>query len=167
MKHIGMLKAMKLCWDYEKLTAAERRAIQERRLKELVKHARKSSPYYRTLYRNVPESFRLEDLPPVNKRELMANWDAWVADPSLTLEEAERFMSDKRNIGAKLRNRYLVFTTSGSTGNPLVAVCDPMTNNVMGAISACRSFAWLRSLRCSSFSFRWPFHEYWHIVSAA
>jgi phenylacetate-coenzyme A ligase PaaK-like adenylate-forming protein len=100
-----------------------------------------NSPYFRNLYRDVPESFRLEDLPPVNKRELMANWDAWVADPGLTLEEAERFMRDKRNNGAKLQNRYLVFTTSGSTGNPLVAVCDPTANNVMGAISACRSFA--------------------------
>lgn len=50
-------------------------------------------------------------------------------------------MADKANIGAKLNGKYLVFTTSGSTGNPLVAVCDPTANSVMGAVSAVRSFA--------------------------
>ena len=36
---------------------------------------------------------------------------------------------------------YLVFTTSGSTGNPLVMLCDRSTNSVMGGISATRAFA--------------------------
>ena len=35
----------------------------------------------------------------------------------------------------------MVFTTSGSTGNPLVTLCDDTTNNVMGGIAACRSYA--------------------------
>ena len=73
MKNIGILKAMKLCAEYEKMNTEERRALQARRLKELVEHVRSSSPFYRQLYRDVPESFELSDLPPTDKKTLMAN----------------------------------------------------------------------------------------------
>ena len=141
MKRTGLLHAMKLCRDYEKMTEGERRQLRERRLRELVEHARENSPYFRSLYRNVPETFCLTDLPPTEKRTLMDHWDDWVCDRDLTLAEVRKFMEDKANIGAKLRGKYLVFTTSGSTGSPLVAVYDKTANHVMGAISACRSFA--------------------------
>lgn len=140
-KKIGVLKAMRLCGAYEKMNAEERRSLQARRLKELVEYARKNSPFYQRLYRDVPESFDLSDLPPTDKKTLMANWNGWVCDRELTLEQVEQFMADKRNIGGKLNGKYLVFTTSGSTGVPLVAACDGTANNVMGGISARRSFA--------------------------
>ena len=132
---------MRLCGAYEKMNAEERRSLQARRLKELVEYARKNSPFYQRLYRDVPESFDLSDLPPTDKKTLMANWNGWVCDRELTLEQVEQFMADKRNIGGKLNGKYLVFTTSGSTGVPLVAACDGTANNVMGGISARRSFA--------------------------
>ena len=141
MKKTGILRAMKLCRDYDKMGEEARRELRERRLRELVEHARKNSPFYRELYRDVPERFRLEDLPPVNKRTLMEHWDDWICDRELTLREVTRFMENKDNIGAKLKGEYLVFTTSGSTGEPLVCICDKTANNVMGGISACRSFA--------------------------
>ena len=141
MKNMGILKAMRLCGEYEKMNPEKRRSLQSRRLKELVENARNKSPFYRELYCDVPESFALSDLPPVDKRTLMADWDNWVCDRDLTLEQVEQFMADKRNIGGKLNGKYLVFTTSGSTGVPLVAVCDKTANNVMGGISASRSFA--------------------------
>ena len=141
MKKIGILKAMRLCAAYEKMDAAQREALRERRLRALVAHARENSPFYKELYRDLPEDFRLSDLPPTDKRTLMASWDDWVCDRELTLAEVEKFMEDSGNIGAWLKGRYLVFTTSGSTGNPLVAVCDRTANSVMGGISARRSFA--------------------------
>lgn len=141
MKKISLLKALLLCRQYEKMTEREREALRLRRLREITEHARKNSPFYRRLYRDVPASFRLTDLPPTDKRTLMANWNDWVCDRDLTLEQVERFMEDKRNIGAKLKGKYLVYTTSGSTGVPLVAVCSRNADNVMGGISAARSFA--------------------------
>ena len=141
MKKTGLVKAMLLCGKYDKMSPEEREAARARRLRELVMHARENSPYYAGLYRDVPEDFTLADLPPTDKRTLMEHWDEWVCDRELTLAEAERFMEDKDNVGRLLRGEYLVFTTSGSTGNPLVAVADRTANNVMGAISACRSFA--------------------------
>ena len=141
MKKIGILRAMKLCKDYEKLDEEKRRALRHERLKELVGYVRENSPYYKELYKEVPEDFCLEDLPATDKRTLMQHWDDWVCDRDLTLAKVERFMENKDNIGAKLNGKYLVYTTSGSTGNPLVSVCDKTANNVMGGISACRSFA--------------------------
>lgn len=141
MKRIGILRAMKLCRDYDRMGPEQRAELRRQRLEALVAHARENSPYFRRLYRDVPGSFRLEDLPPTDKKTLMAHWDEWVCAGDLTLAEVERFMEDKSNIGAKLKNKYLVVTTSGSTGNPLTAVYDDTANSVMGGISACRSFA--------------------------
>ena len=132
---------MKLCRDYGRMSEDQRREIREQRFRDLVSYARKNSPYYRELYRNVPEDFTLTDLPPVDKRTLMEHWDDWVCDRNLTLDQVNAFMEDKDNIGRKLNGEYLVFTTSGSTGNPLVAVCDRNANNIMGAISAVRAYA--------------------------
>ena len=141
MRKTGILGAMALCRRYERMDLRQRDALRERRLRELAAHARENSPYFRELYRDVPEDFVLSDLPPTDKRTLMGRWDDWVCDRTLTLSDVERFMADKANIGARLRGEYLVFTTSGSTGNPLTAVVDRTANSVMGAISACRSFA--------------------------
>ncbi len=141
MKKTGIFKAMKLCRDYQRMGPEQRLALQQARLKELVNHARKNSPYYSKLYKDVPEGFELQDLPPVNKRTLMEHWDDWVCDRRLTLDRVEGFMEDKNNIGRLLDGEYMVFTTSGSTGNPLVAVVDRNANSIMGGISAVRSYA--------------------------
>ncbi|MCR5794593.1 MAG: hypothetical protein K6G61_04510 [Solobacterium sp.] len=141
MKKTGILRAMKLCMDYEKMDTGERDRLRSERLQELVTYARENSPYYRELYKDVPEDFTLQDLPATDKKTLMEHWDDWVTDRDLTLEDAERFMEDKDNIGRLLHKKYMVITTSGSTGNPLVAVIGKTANNIMGGISACRSYA--------------------------
>lgn len=141
MKKTGIFKAMKLCMDYQKMDAPEKQRIRNRRLQEIVAHAKENSPYYKALYQDVPEDFVLSDLPPTDKKTLMQHWDAWVCDRDLTLADVEAFMEDTGNIGRKLNGKYLIFTTSGSTGNPLVAVYDQTANNIMGGISACRSYA--------------------------
>ena len=141
MKKIGMFKAMKLCKEYEKMSIEEKKETQRQRLKEMVEWARENSPYYSKLYKDVPEDFQLSDLPTVNKRELMENWNDWTTDRELKLSDVDKFMEDTNNIGRKINKKYMVFTTSGSTGNPLVAIYDNTANNVMGGISACRSYA--------------------------
>ena len=141
MKKIGLFKAMKLCMDYKKLSIEQQREIQNKRLKEIVEYARENSPYYKKLYQDVPASFDITDLPTTDKRTLMDNWDNWICDRNLTLREVEKFMDDTDNIGRKLKKKYMVFTTSGSTGNPLVSIYDATANNVMGGIAACRSYA--------------------------
>jgi phenylacetate-coenzyme A ligase PaaK-like adenylate-forming protein len=96
------------------------------RLAELVEFARSASPYYRRLYRDVPE--RVTDprqLPRVGKRELMANFDDWVTDPHITLAKLRsELLSDLSQLGRSYRGKYLVVTTSGTTGEPAVLVHD-------------------------------------------
>ncbi len=141
MKNTGIFKAMKLCMDYEKMSEDKKQEIRRKRLEDIVKHAKKNSLYYKNLYKDVSENFKLEDLPPTDKKTLMEHWDEWVCDRELKMEEVEKFMQDTNNIGRKLKKKYLIFTTSGSTGNPLVSVYDKNANNIMGGICACRSYA--------------------------
>ena len=141
MKNTGVIKAMLKCREYDNMSIARQQEIRKKRLQDLVMHARKNSPYFKQLYQDVPETFELEDLPTTDKRTLMEHWNDWVCDRDLTLDQVEKFMEDKDNIGRKLMGKYLVFTTSGSTGNPLVCVCDKTANNIMGGISAMRSYA--------------------------
>ena len=61
-KKIGVLKAMRLCGAYEKMNAEERCSLQARRLKELVEYARKNSPFYQRLYRDVPKRKSVEEI---------------------------------------------------------------------------------------------------------
>lgn len=141
MKKTGIFKAMKLCMDYKKMPADKREQTRGQRFKDIVEYARENSPYYKELYKDLSADFTLADLPAVNKANLMENWDDWVCDRSLKLADVKEFMKDKNNIGAKFKKEYMVFTTSGSTGNPLVAVVDKTANNIMGGISAVRAYA--------------------------
>ncbi|HHV08743.1 MAG TPA: AMP-binding protein [Clostridiales bacterium] len=141
MKKIGIFKAMFLCWKYKNTDEAGQARIRKERLYKLVSYARRNSPYYKTLCKNICDEFELSDLPPTNKKELMSHFDDWITDRSIKLSDINEFMKDLDNIGRKFKGDYLVFTTSGSTGNPLVMLCDRNTNNVMGGISTTRAFA--------------------------
>ena len=140
MKKIGLFQGMRLCKKYKKLSPNERQQVTQQRLHELVTYAREKSPYYQQLYKGLKTDYTLKDLPPVNKVDLMAHFDEWLTDRNVTLVQVQEFMKDIENIGRKFQNQYLIFTTSGSTGNPLISVCDQTTNNIMGAINAGRTF---------------------------
>ncbi|MET4136652.1 phenylacetate--CoA ligase family protein [Pseudarthrobacter sp. PvP090] len=120
---------MGIAWDTwraesEGPTGIARR--QQTRLAELVEFARSASPYYRRLYRDVPDVISdPRQLPRVGKRELMENFDDWVTDPHLTLAKLRsELLSDLSRLGSYYRGKYLVVTTSGTTGEPAVLVHD-------------------------------------------
>ena len=140
MKKIGLLKGIRLCKKYTNADSTKRAEIQKQRLSELVQYAKMNSPYYHNLYHEIKNNFELCDLPPVNKVTLMENFDQWVTDYTVHLEDLYKFMENKDNIGRKFMGKYLVFTTSGSTGNPLVTIVDKTSNNMMTAINVLRSF---------------------------
>jgi hypothetical protein len=92
---------------------------QRRRLGAMVAHARRRSPFYAELYRGLPGGNPvLERLPAVTKPQLMNRFDDWVTDPAVTRAGVEEFVADLDNIGVDLLGRYVVVTTSGSTGVP-------------------------------------------------
>ncbi len=137
----GLLKAVILSTHYQRQTEQKKQAIRERRLRDIVSYARKNSPYYTALYRDLPTDWTLADLPPVNKLDLMSRFDDWLTDRKANYADVQTFMQNLDNVGRKFHGRYLVFSTSGSTGNPLIALADQTTNSVMGAINALRTFS--------------------------
>lgn len=141
MKKIGLIKAIWLTARYRKMDVPARERLQKERLRAMVTWAKAFSPYYTRLYRDVPEDFKLSNLPPVSKAELMAHFDEWVTDRGVKLSDVREFMKDMDNIGRRFHGKYLVFTTSGSTGNPLVMLADKTVSNVMSSVNALRSIA--------------------------
>ncbi|MBR4502769.1 MAG: phenylacetate--CoA ligase family protein [Clostridia bacterium] len=115
--------------------------VQQRRLKKLVDHARKNSPFYQSLYGNIGDDFHLADLPPVSKPQLMENFDQVVTDRHVTMKAVDAFCEDPDNVGRMLDGKYLVFRTSGSTGNPALVLYDKGCIDVSSAVAALRTFA--------------------------
>lgn len=98
---------------------------QQARLRRLIEYARSRSPYYRERYAALPlGAHDLTAIPPVAKADLMANFDRWATDPAVTRESAEAFISDPTRIGLLYLDRYVAFTTSGTTGTPAVFLHD-------------------------------------------
>ena len=115
--------------------------VQQARLKKLVDYARKNSPFYKDRYSNISDAFRLEDLPPVTKPELMRNFDRVMTDREVSMHAVDEFCKDLDNVGRMLNGKYLVFKTSGSTGNPAVVLYDKQCIDVASAVAAFRTFA--------------------------
>ena len=106
---------------------------QQARLRRLIEYARSRSPYYRERYAALPRG--ANDLPalrPVAKSDLMANFDRWATDPAITRETAEALIADPARIGELYLDRYVAFSTSGTTGTPAIFLHD------LGAMSVYR-----------------------------
>ncbi|MFC9999813.1 phenylacetate--CoA ligase family protein [Nocardia sp. NPDC127526] len=109
---------------------------QRTRLAEHVASARAGSPYYREMYRDLPQ--RVEDstlLPVTSKKKLMARFDDWCTDREVTLEKVRAFVDDPALVGQRFLGRYLVGTTSGASGNRGLFVQDDRELNVQNVIA--------------------------------
>lgn len=115
-----------------------------RRFTELVAHARARSPYYRALYSGLPDDVAdPADLPVTGKRDLMAHYDDWTTDRDVTYAGVSAFVADPDRVGGHYLDRYLVVTTSGTTGSPTIFVKDDRDITVNGALSALMMTGWL------------------------
>lgn len=117
---------------------------QRARLAEMVAFARAHSPYYRDLYRDLPE--RVEDptlLPVTSKRELMARFDDWATDREVTIDKARAFAENPDLIGERFLDKYTLDTTSGTTGTPGIFVLDDPSMAVTKAMALRTLRAWL------------------------
>ena len=100
-------------------------AASSSRFAELARFVRARSPFYRAAWRSFPRGdVSLHDLPVVTKRDLMAHFDDWATDRAVTREAVDRFVSDKRRIGERFLDRFVIWKSSGSTGEPGIFVQD-------------------------------------------
>ena len=118
---------------------------QRSRLAELVAHARAGSPFYRALYRDLPDGVDdVTSLPVTTKAGLMSRYDDWATDPDVSLAEVRAFIADPDRAGTSYRGRYQVVTTSGTSGTRGVFVQDDRTYAVLSAITVARAAgSWL------------------------
>ena len=113
--------------------------VAQRRLRQLVAITRERSRYYRDLYRGLPQTeYRLSELPVVTKGELMAHFDEAVTDPDLSRHRVEQFLVDHGRVGHTLCDRYAVWTSSGTTGEPGIFVQDGQALAVYEALEIIR-----------------------------
>ncbi|MCB0930682.1 MAG: phenylacetate--CoA ligase family protein [Mycobacterium sp.] len=114
--------------------------VQRRRLHNLVRHARIASPFYRHHYRQLPPRVgEIGDLPVLDKPTLMSRFDDWVTDPDVTLEDLRNnFLSRGECVGQLYLGRYLVMTTSGTTGEPAVLLQDRLSWRVYNIVGRTR-----------------------------
>ena len=122
-------------WSREKISTT-----QKKRLDALLKYARERSPFYKELYADMGDDYSSTDIPAVSKSELMARFDDVLTDQNITMERIDAFTQDLDNIGRMIDGKYLIFKTSGSTGNPAVVLYDKRNIDVSSAIAAFRTF---------------------------
>lgn len=139
---------LSLLLDVRRATKGGAPAIAQRqriRLAEITRFARTHSPYYRDLYKDVPDSVEgATVLPPTDKKTLMARFDEWATDRDVTLDEASTFAANPDLIGERFRGRYTLATTSGTTGTPGIFIIDDGAMRVTSAIMLRLLRSWLR-----------------------
>jgi len=122
--------------------SATARALDERRsarLAALLQTALMRSPLYREwLGARDPQRIALADLPIASKAALMARFDEWVTDPEITLQALRRHTADPALIGEPFLGRYIVWESSGSSGQPGLFVQDENAMAVYDALEALR-----------------------------
>jgi phenylacetate-CoA ligase len=98
--------------------------VQAARWRRLLQAARAGTPLYRERLRGLPDDAPPSAVPPVGKGELMARFDEAVADPRLRLAALREFTADPGRIGQAFLGEYMVWESSGTSGEPAVFVQD-------------------------------------------
>lgn len=138
---MSLITAMIKTHRADSMSREDLEKLQKKRLKKLVNYVRQNSPYFKKLYAGVGKNFDLKDLPATNKVEMMDNFDEWLTDRAVTMSRIEEFTKDIDNVGRMIDDKYLVFKTSGSTGNPATILYDKQNIDVDSAVAAFRTFA--------------------------
>lgn len=124
---------------------------QANRLAALLRAACAQVPLYQRLYKPLlaggrdPASLRLDTLPVLHKAELMRHFGNAVSDPAVQLGELQRFVADRSRIAEPYLGRYVVWESSGSSGEPCIYLQDAAAMAVYDALEAVRR-PWQRAL---------------------
>ena len=108
---------------------------QSRRLAVLLEAAQRGSPLYRERLRHAT-SFGV--VPPVGKGELMQRFDDWVCEPRLRLDALRDFVADPSLIGQPFEGEFVVWESSGSSGEPALFVQDAKAMAIYDALELWR-----------------------------
>ncbi|MEA2102063.1 MAG: hypothetical protein U9P80_05760, partial [Thermodesulfobacteriota bacterium] len=93
------------------------KALQDKRFRRILRYAVKNSPFYRDFYQGIDiENCSLQDLPVLQKRVMMDNYDRFVTDPRLKIKDLQAFLSDRSNAAKPFKDDFVVINSSGTSG---------------------------------------------------
>jgi phenylacetate-coenzyme A ligase PaaK-like adenylate-forming protein len=114
---------LKTLWNHSRNLKKTRRELEEQQLRQfrrLVGHAQARSRYYRKVIaeRGInPATCVPADFPVLTKDEVMANFDALVTDPRITLKRVSEFLERSTDPQELFEGSYHVLHTSGTSGS--------------------------------------------------
>ncbi len=115
---------------------------QQVRLSQLLSAALRDSRLYQELMpQGTDARTPLDQLPVVTRGQLMERFDDWVTDPRLKLDALRAFTADPDRIADPWLGRYMVWESSGTTGQPGIFVQDAQAMAVYDALEALRRSA--------------------------
>lgn len=93
---------------------------QQRMVHTLRRHAYEHSPFYQYFHSGLYDAW-LDHLPVLTKAQMMDQFDSLVTDRAVHLEDIKRYM-DNPGRSSYFLERYVINTTSGSSGHPAVVL---------------------------------------------
>ena len=133
---------LSIALDAHRLTRGTPELLGQRqveRLNDLVAFARAHSRFYAEKYRGLPETISdARQLPPVTKLELMEHFDDVITDPAVRKADIQKHVADLDNLGRPYLGKYMVWTTSGTTGTPGIFLEDKNWDTVITAVNVLR-----------------------------
>ncbi|HJV95653.1 MAG TPA: phenylacetate--CoA ligase family protein [Albitalea sp.] len=113
--------------------------LRAQRLSQLIQRTLEGSPFYRrrTGWRSAAAA-RLADFEPVGKCELMQHFDDWATDRRITREGVDAFLRDPARLADPYLGEYMVWTSSGTSGEPGTFVQDARSLATYDALDALR-----------------------------
>lgn len=120
------------------VTPAALESRRHERLQRLVEAACGAHWFASRLRPRPAGGWRLQDLPRTRKPALMARFDDWVTDPAVSLPALREFTADPTRIGTLFLDRYAVWQSSGSSGEPGMFVSDGNALAVYDALELSR-----------------------------
>ncbi|MDO5692663.1 MAG: AMP-binding protein [Pseudomonadota bacterium] len=111
---------------------------QQQRVLRLLEAARAAPVYRERLGSGLLRLSDLARMAPVTRQELMARFDDWVTDPALKLHELRDFVAEPARAAEPWLDRYVVWESSGTSGQPGIFVQDAQAMAVYDALEAVR-----------------------------
>ena len=126
---MGLTRCLKYIYDFHKINRLDYKSIlniQRHRFLHLVKHAKKHSSFYSSLYNNfeIDDNLLIEQLPVLDKKTIMDNFDNIVTVNDITLDKVDDFLNSEKDISRKLDNKYNLIHSSGTTGRRWISIFD-------------------------------------------
>ena len=137
MNYVKTLWKLCLFKQNEKKNRQQMKALQERKLRELLRFAYQNSEYYHKAFEDAGitkenlERKPISAFPTLDKAALFANFDKLVTRPEIKQEELRNFDEQEKQNHKLYLNKYHVVHSSGSTGDPAYFIYDESAWNDM------------------------------------